>query len=75
MKFEFALVIGDSNYLNLPRLVNPENDAHAIADLLKKMGFNTRMALTDLRGLRDSDIEHQQPYRRIERGGHAAPSG
>ena len=35
-----ALVIGDSNYMNLPRLVNPENDARAIADLLKKMGFD-----------------------------------
>ena len=40
-----ALVIGDSSYLNLPRLVNPENDARAIADLLKKIGFSTRLVL------------------------------
>ena len=40
-----ALVIGDSNYSNLPRLANPENDARAIADLLKKMGFSTRLVL------------------------------
>ena len=40
-----ALVIGDSSYSNLPRLANPENDARAIADLLKKMGFSTRLVL------------------------------
>jgi uncharacterized caspase-like protein len=40
-----ALVIGDSNYSNLPKLANPENDARAIADLLKKMGFSTRLVL------------------------------
>jgi Caspase domain len=40
-----ALVIGDGSYLNLPKLVNPENDARAIADLLKKMGFSTRLVL------------------------------
>jgi Caspase domain len=40
-----ALVIGDGGYLNLPKLVNPENDARAIADLLKKMGFSTRLVL------------------------------
>jgi caspase domain-containing protein len=40
-----ALVIGDSSYLNLPRLVNPENDARAIDDLLKKIGFSTRLVL------------------------------
>ncbi len=40
-----ALVIGDSNYSNLPRLANPENDARAIADVLKKIGFTTRLVL------------------------------
>ncbi len=40
-----ALVVGDSSYLNLPKLANPENDARAIADLLKKMGFGTRLVL------------------------------
>ena len=40
-----ALVIGDSNYMNLPRLVNPEHDARAIADLLKKMGFDAQLVL------------------------------
>jgi hypothetical protein len=38
-----ALVIGDSNYSNLPRLGNPANDAHAIAELLQKIGFTTRL--------------------------------
>lgn len=40
-----ALVIGDSNYSSLPKLVNPANDARAIADLLRKMGFNTKLVL------------------------------
>ena len=40
-----ALVIGDSNYSSLPKLVNPANDARAIAELLKKIGFNTKLVL------------------------------
>jgi Caspase domain len=38
-----ALVIGDSNYSNLPKLGNPANDARAIAELLQKIGFTVRL--------------------------------
>src|SRR5947207_11612813 len=33
-----ALVIGNSNYTDLPRLKNPANDAHAIVDALRDVG-------------------------------------
>jgi Caspase domain len=38
-----ALVIGDSNYANLPKLSNPARDANAIAQLLQKIGFTTKL--------------------------------
>ena len=34
-----ALVVGNSNYLNIPALSNPTNDAQDIADKLKTLGF------------------------------------
>jgi hypothetical protein len=37
-----ALVIGNSNYLNLSKLSNPSNDALSIAEVLGKMGFRTK---------------------------------
>jgi Caspase domain len=40
-----ALVIGESRYLNLPRLINPEKDARSIAETLQKMGYNTHLLL------------------------------
>jgi uncharacterized caspase-like protein len=40
-----ALVIGNSNYINLPKLTNPANDAHSIADVLQKMGYQTQLVL------------------------------
>jgi hypothetical protein len=40
-----ALVIGNSNYAELPKLSNPANDARAIADVLQKMGYQTRLLL------------------------------
>jgi uncharacterized caspase-like protein len=40
-----ALVIGNSNYINLPKLSNPANDARAITDILIKMGYKTRLIL------------------------------
>jgi hypothetical protein len=40
-----ALVIGNSNYINLPKLSNPANDARAIAESLKKLGYRTRLVL------------------------------
>jgi hypothetical protein len=40
-----ALVIGESRYVNLPRLINPERDARSIAETLQKMGYNTHLLL------------------------------
>ncbi|MGY3439205.1 MULTISPECIES: caspase family protein [unclassified Marinovum] len=44
-----ALVIGNSDYANTPRLVNPMNDARALTDKLKGMGFEV-MAHENLDG-------------------------
>ena len=35
-----ALVIGNSNYRNVPALVNPQNDAKLVAEALSRSGFN-----------------------------------
>jgi len=40
-----ALVIGNGKYANLPKLANPTNDAQAMADVLGKMGYTTRLLL------------------------------
>ena len=40
-----ALVIGESHYLQLPKLANPERDARSIAETLQKMGYDTRLLL------------------------------
>jgi Caspase domain/PDZ domain len=40
-----ALVIGNSDYVNLPKLSNPANDARAVFDVLAKMGYETRLLL------------------------------
>src|SRR5262249_13621040 len=40
-----ALVIGDSNYAGAGRLTNPANDARAIADVLRRLGFDVELAL------------------------------
>jgi uncharacterized caspase-like protein len=40
-----ALVIGNSGYINLPKLSNPANDARAVADVLGKMGYQTHLLL------------------------------
>jgi uncharacterized caspase-like protein len=40
-----ALVIGNGKYANLPKLSNPTNDAEAMADVLAKMGYATRLLL------------------------------
>jgi uncharacterized caspase-like protein len=40
-----ALVIGNSNYLNLPKLSNPANDARSIAETFQKMGYRTQLLL------------------------------
>ena len=40
-----ALVIGNSNYANLPKLSNPANDARAVAETLKTMGYKARLLI------------------------------
>jgi hypothetical protein len=40
-----ALVIGESRYVNLPRLTNPEMDARSIAETLQKLGYDTQLLL------------------------------
>jgi hypothetical protein len=42
-----ALVIGNSNYRNAPRLANPDNDARSMAQFLNSAGFEV-VAATDL---------------------------
>lgn len=43
-----ALVIGNSDYRNAARLPNPVNDAAAVADLLRKAGFEVVDSFHDL---------------------------
>jgi Caspase domain len=45
LETRLALVIGNSNYANLPKLSNPANDAHSIADVLQKLGYKTQLLL------------------------------
>lgn len=47
-KKRVALVVGNSAYQNVPTLANPANDANAIADMLRKIGFDVVEARTDL---------------------------
>ena len=44
-EIRLALVIGNSNYVYLPKLSNPANDARAITEILKKLGYKTRLLL------------------------------
>jgi Caspase domain len=44
-EIRIALIIGNGNYSNLPKLSNPANDAKSIADSLKQIGFQTALAL------------------------------
>jgi uncharacterized caspase-like protein len=43
-----ALVIGNSNYKNASRLVNPGRDAEAVARTLRQIGFKNVIQLTNL---------------------------
>jgi hypothetical protein len=40
-----ALIIGNSKYVNLPKLPNPANDARAVAEVFQKMGYKTELLL------------------------------
>ena len=39
-----ALVVGNGKYVDLPKLNNPTNDAHAIVDVLRDLGFVVTLA-------------------------------
>jgi uncharacterized caspase-like protein len=43
-----ALVLGISNYRNVPRLANPDSDAAAISDIFKQVGFDVVELRRDL---------------------------
>jgi uncharacterized caspase-like protein len=43
-----ALVLGVSNYQNVPRLANPDSDAAAISDIFKQVGFDVVELRRDL---------------------------
>lgn len=43
-----ALVIGNSQYQSVPKLANPGNDARAVAEALKTLGFDQVMTRVDL---------------------------
>ena len=50
-----ALVIGNGAYRHAPALPNPPNDARAVADALRKLGFDVTLALdVDQRGMREA---------------------
>jgi hypothetical protein len=40
-----ALVIGNSSYTNLPKLTNPTNDARAVTEALKSMGYKAHLLI------------------------------
>jgi hypothetical protein len=54
-----ALVVGNSAYRNTPSLVNPKNDAGAMAEALKRLGFNV------IRGIDLSANEMRQTVRQF----------
>jgi hypothetical protein len=43
--FRMALIIGNGNYANLPKLSNPANDARAVAETLRTMGYKARLLI------------------------------
>ncbi|MBL8599175.1 MAG: caspase family protein [Devosia sp.] len=52
-----ALVIGQSDYANLPALKNPASDAAAMEDLLRRLGFEVTAALDGDRASLASTID------------------
>src|SRR4051794_41932220 len=61
-----ALVLGVSNYQSVARLANPDNDAAAISDVFKRMGFD----IVELR--RDLGVTEMRRAGRDLSGGAAA---
>ena len=66
-----ALVIGNGAYRHAPALPHPPNDARAVADALRKLGFDVTLALDlDHRGMREALLSFERglerrPGRRI----------
>ena len=52
-----ALVIGNSDYRNVPALANPRNDAEDVAAALKRLGFQTTVGLDADRAAMEKAIE------------------
>jgi uncharacterized caspase-like protein len=52
-----ALVIGNSDYLDVPVLENPRNDAEDVATALKRLGFDTTLSLDADRGAMQAAID------------------
>jgi uncharacterized caspase-like protein len=52
-----ALVIGNSDYLDVPVLENPRNDAEDVAAALKRLGFDTTLSLDADRGAMQAAID------------------
>jgi len=72
-----ALVIGNSDYQNVPRLANPANDSAAMSDMLKNAGFDVVQLKRDLkaaemrRALRDFiDVTFDADFAIIFFAGH-----
>ena len=61
-----ALVVGNANYTNAGRLANPLNDTRLVGDALRRAGFQTVNA--------HSDLGHQA-FGRALRDFHAQASG
>ena len=72
-----ALVIGNSSYNDVPRLVNPQNDAKAMSLMLKKLGFQVISVIdgtkkdidTAIQNMR-SNIQGRQAIAMIYYAGH-----
>ena len=55
-----ALVIGNSSYNDVPRLVNPQNDAKAMSLMLKKLGFQVISVLDGTKKDIDAAIQNMK---------------
>jgi hypothetical protein len=56
-KKRVALVIGNSDYRDVPALANPRNDAEDVASALKRLGFQTTVGLDADRAAMEKAIE------------------
>jgi len=62
-----ALVIGNGAYRNVPRLINPPNDAVDVAAALKLVGFETILATNlDRAGMDDAAVRFARAARNAD---------